>query len=144
MYSLDRTTGVVTNVTPDSMLYQSPEWSPSGDQLAVIGGSPHANGLFLVLPTGEPRRLLRSGQDMGAPSWSPDARKVSWYELSVGIRKLFTMDTVVVAPIARAACRTGGSWSPDGRLIVFDSDTNAGARLFLLDVATGSVRRVDK
>jgi Tol biopolymer transport system component len=144
MYSLDRTTGVVTNVTPDSMLYQSPEWSPSGEQLAVIGGSPHAYGLFLVLRTGEPRRLLRSGQDMGAPAWSPDARQVSWYEFSVGIRKLFTMDTVLAVPMARAPCRSGGSWSPDGHLIVFDSETTAGSRLFLLDVATGSVRQLGK
>jgi len=143
MYLLDRTTGLVSNVTPDTMLYQFPDWSPSGDQLAVIGGSPHVSGLFLVLPTGEPRRLLRqSAQDLGAPSWSPDGRQMSWYE--GGMRKLITTDTVLAAPLARTPCRTGGSWSPDGQLIVFDADTNAGARLFLLDVATGGVWQLDK
>jgi Tol biopolymer transport system component len=145
VFIYDRAANTTTNVTPDTMLYYAPAWSPDGSQLAVIGGSSRAFGLILVQPTGDPRRQLRqSSQDLGSPAWSPDGLRLCWYEQSsAGIRELFTTDTVSAVPKVLTPCRTGGSWSPDGQLIAFSAQTASGARLFVLQLATGSVRQLN-
>ena len=49
--------------------------------------------------------------------------------------------TPVVLPAG--ACPSGPSWSPDGRQFAFANTTDAGTELWVADVASGAVRRID-
>src|SRR5262249_37686595 len=58
---LDRTTSAITDITPDTMLYQYPDWSPSDDALVAVGATPTTTGLFLLSPSGAPIKQIASG-----------------------------------------------------------------------------------
>ena len=58
VYVFNRLSGVIANVTPDSMLYQFPAWVGPTDQLLVVGTSPTGSGLYFLTPGGQPRRRL--------------------------------------------------------------------------------------
>jgi Tol biopolymer transport system component len=53
----------------------SPDWSPSGRQLAFVAG----RGLHIINRDGSgQRRIYSSGRYVSSPTWSPDGRKIAF------------------------------------------------------------------
>jgi Tol biopolymer transport system component len=103
-------------------------YSPRGTKLAVSDGT----NVFTMNTDGSGRRNL-TGHDasnfmggVGSPDWSPDGRKISYYEggsaCSVVLRTM-NADGSGKRRIPYKGCNMwGGSWSPAGGRLLFGTD----------------------
>lgn len=111
---------------------RSPTWSPDGTRIAFARNvtSPRANTeIWLMNQDGTEQRPLlgwpRHGTD---PSWSPTGRQFTFTAWD-GDFEIFTMDAdggnVKQLTVNTGAWDQFGTWSPDGRQILFSSDRDA-------------------
>ena len=122
-----------------------PTWSPDGKRLTFLRGeenNPQVWNLWILsLDTGEVRRVtdFTSGQTWGA-SWFSDGQRICYTH----------EDRIMVIDVDRGRWRRYGSpvagsqvrtpaVSPDGSRVIFQV---AGSGTWLLDLQTGSMRRV--
>jgi Tol biopolymer transport system component len=143
-----------------------PSWSPDGRRIAFerrYGEIPNDTSEIAVSDiTDAGFRRLAGGSD---PSWSPDGQWIAFlggagprgrdYVLSL-IRPDGSDERVVFKNTIRTTfslgwgpIREGGIsgplvWSPDGRQLAFVRYFDAGGSLWILDIASGSVRRLTR
>lgn len=98
IHVLDLASGRVRNLTDMPGGDFRPSWSPDGEMLAFSsdrgGGFPKARGrwehvhpaaVYVMRADGtEARRLSPQGRLGGSPKWSPDGRRIVYYEVDVG------------------------------------------------------------
>ena len=139
VFVLDRRNGTITNITPDSMVYQFPAWVGPTDQLVVVGTSPTASGLYFLTPSGAPRRrLTSSGVDTRFPTTSASGDSLLWAQGSTTqSRQLVLADTASVTQRNLAPCFNSGTWLPLPDQAVYNAPTSNGARLYTIDLVTG-------
>ena len=67
-------------LTPPTRRYQFPAWSPTGDELAVIGSGPTGGGVFTVKDRAgaKPQTLYEGPAGPIYLYWSPDGKKVGF------------------------------------------------------------------
>jgi len=117
--------------------------SPSGSRVVM-----DYRGDVLTLPAekGDPKNLTNStGVHEKFPSWSPDGKSIAWFSDASGEYQLH-----IQAQDGKTRARsfqlpsTGFSsytrWSPDSKKISF---VDNGRNLYILDVASGEVKKVD-
>lgn len=106
------------------------DWSPSGNELAVVlsGGSAQETDLYLVEADGRnPRQLLQRPGLEGNPRWSPNGRRLAFWGAPFEqpeLRELFVLEResgrlVELGPGLAAA------WSPDGRRLAYSGPATA-------------------
>jgi hypothetical protein len=101
--------------------------SPDSQWLAVscseTRGGPHQ---VYVLPAGgggTPRQVTRSGQSSFFHAWAPDSRTIAFTRGSAGKADIFTIALTggEEVRLTRDTVNDGPDYSPDGKLIYFDS-----------------------
>jgi TolB protein len=131
--------------SPDPIM--SPAWSPDGRQVAYVSFEGYESSIFLqTLRTGN--RILVSDEPgiNGAPSFSPDGRKVVLTlggvdgNLDVYAMDLTTRDKTRLT--TNRAIDTEGTWTPDGRQIYFTSDRGGGPQIYRVPARGGTPERV--
>jgi len=125
----------------------SPAWSPDSRQLAYVSFENNRSSIWVqTLRTGNRFRVSSEPGINGAPSFSPDGRKLvitlggvdgnpDIYVLDINSRQKTRLTT-------HRAIDTEGSWSPDGKYIYFTSDRSGGPQIYRVPAAGGTPERV--
>ncbi|MCL4561764.1 MAG: DPP IV N-terminal domain-containing protein [Chloroflexi bacterium] len=115
--------------------FQSPSWSPDGQQIAYYWGSAGTNDVHIRIAEsdGSGDHELTNGYD---PAWSPDGKEIAF----VRDQDLFTVDlgTQKVTKLTETKDSHRGFpvWSPDGKWIAYLTSKDASfsnADLFLMN-----------
>jgi TolB protein len=125
----------------------SPAWSPDSRQLAYVSFEGSKSSIFVqTLRTGNRFRVSSKPGINGAPSFSPDGRKLvvtlggvdgnlDIYVLDINSRNATRLTT-------HRAIDTEGTWSPDGDYIYFTSDRSGGPQIYRVSASGGTPERV--
>lgn len=125
----------------------SPGWSPDGRRLAYVSFEGDRSSIFVQqLRTGNRIRVSSEPGINGAPSFSPDGRKLVLTLGGVdGNLDVYTLDLTSrekTRLTTHRAIDTEGSWSPDGRYIYFTSDRAGGPQIYRVPAEGGTPERV--
>jgi Tol biopolymer transport system component len=137
--------GAPRDVTPRGLADCSGNFglSPDGKWLAVscadAQGGPHS--VYLVLPdgTGTPRKVTRDGRPSFFHAWSPDGGTIAFTRGSAGKADIFTVAAAggTEKRLTHDALNDGPDFSPDGKLIYFDSARSGTSQIWRMQ-ADGS------
>lgn len=125
-----------------------PAWSPDGKQIAYLTFGFGKSAIYIIGADGKGRRRLAGAS--GGPSWSPDGRQIAFTAQTGSNDTSEHREVFVIRPDGsglRQLTRTpdpgsadGGTWSPDGRRLLFVSGVPGEAQLYLMS-ADGSGQR---
>lgn len=136
-----------------------PTFSPSGDRMVYLltnfAGPIRSGSLMAANADGSNRKVIFEGpltEDMAAPAWSPRGDAIVF-----GVGGFFQRAQIESAQLMRVAPDGSGltalthdsvssgmpSWSPDGNQIVYRAAHGEMRELRILDVKTGSSRRLE-
>jgi TolB protein len=113
----------------------SPAFSPDGLWLAYVSFEARVAAIYVQkLATGERRRVSARRGVNGAPSWSPDGRKLALtLSGSAGNLDVYVLDLATQA-LARVTDDPGidteAVWSNDGQALYFTSDRTGGPQIY--------------
>jgi Tol biopolymer transport system component len=153
LYVADVATGKSTPITGEGRIQR---WSqlqvtPDGSSLLYTGGS-HSQAFLRTVPIegGKSTVLIGRHEGMGYAgngSLSPDGSQVTMMGNEINgpgaLRFVANTDGSELRTIPGRRSNPGGTWSPDGKLIVCAaSDTNSRGGVIVVDIATGNVSPV--
>lgn len=147
-----RRDGSVTEVLLTGNERQShPRYSPDGLNIVFTTGSDLLDARTweiarLDTQTGQVTRLTNNNLRDASPSFSPDGQKILYItSLAEGTNAVALMDldgSNQQILLNDNHNNWAASFSPDGRSIVFTRGTGGQDQLYVLDIATGSIRQV--
>lgn len=125
----------------------SPAWSPDSRQLAYVSFEGNKSSIFVqTLRTGNRFQVSSKPGINGAPSFSPDGRKLAvtlgGVDGNLDIHVLDINSRRTTRLTTHRAIDTEGTWSPDGRHIYFTSDRSGGPQVYRVSAGGGTPERV--
>jgi Tol biopolymer transport system component/imidazolonepropionase-like amidohydrolase len=134
----------LTQVTTGSFDEREPAWSPDGKWLAFSSDRDGTYAIWVMAADGsdEPRLVTITQSNEHSPTWSPDSKRIAYVSDREGAAGIYAIALEGVGERAMALLPgtiTAPSWSANTRWISFVETTRAGARLKLLDTASGVV-----
>lgn len=124
----------------------SPAWSPDGQWLAYVSFEGRASAVYLQrIRTGERRRVSARAGVNGAPTFSPDGKRLALtLSGNTGNLDIYVLDLATQA-LTRItddpAIDTEAAWSPDGQLLYFTSDRGGGPQIYAAAPQAGAKAR---
>jgi TolB protein len=124
----------------------SPAWSPDGQSLAYVSFEGRVSSVWVQrVKTGERRQVSARAGVNGAPSFSPDGKRLALtLSGNTGNLDIYVLDLASLA-LTRItedpAIDTEASWSPDGQLLYFTSDRGGGPQIYAAEPRAGARAR---
>jgi TolB protein len=120
----------------------SPAFSPDGLWLAYVSFEARVAAIYVQkLATGERRRVSARRGVNGAPSWSPDGRKLALtLSGSAGNLDVYVLDLATQALVRVTedpGIDTEAVWSNDGQALYFTSDRSGGPQIYRQQIGSG-------
>jgi Tol biopolymer transport system component len=115
-------------------------WAPGGDAIAFHATGERSRDIWVLRLDGTaPEQLTRLDGNEYNPTWSPDGMTIAFYRRGA----LWSVPSSGGTPqeLTNGVGHPRVDWSPNGRSLVFVSDTEPPA-LFRLDVANGERRKL--
>jgi TolB protein len=121
----------------------SPSWSPDARRIAYVSFEGDQSAIYVqTLRTGTRERVSARAGVNGAPAFSPDGRllavtlshdngNLDVYTLDLAtqqLRQITTDDSI----------DTEASWSPDGKVVYFNSDRSGGPQVYRVGIEPGA------
>jgi TolB protein len=132
----------------DEVVYQfTGEPGIADTKIAYARGGPGAKELYTMDYDGAaPVRLTATDSINLSPAWSPDARSLAFTSYMRGYPYLYRLFAFERRPIQLLAgflgINTTPAWSPDGRLVALTLSKDGNPEIYVLNVATGTTRRL--
>jgi Tol biopolymer transport system component len=101
--------------TPEAEEYAA-AWAPDGRTIAFAAYDGQSNRIFVINADGSRKRALTHKITETFMSWSPDARKIAFFDGAISV---VNADGSGLRRLARNVAFHGPSWSPDGRKLIF-------------------------
>jgi hypothetical protein len=123
-------------------------WSPKGDRLAYFVRTEKERTLIVqnvLTRTIDLRIPMKTVDEPGSPSFSPDGGSVVFNALRDGVGDIFGINLVtkVITNLTEDAFSDRApSYSPDGRFIVYTARVSGNDKLFRLDFDTGKKTQI--
>jgi TolB protein len=122
----------------------SPAWSPDGDFLAYVSFETRSAAVYVQrLRTGERSRVSARAGINGAPSWSPDGKRLaltlSGSNGNPDIYLLNLADQALTRVTDDPGIDTEAVWAPDATALYFTSDRSGSPQVYRLEL--GSAER---
>ena len=118
----------------------------AGTRIAYIASSGGSWYLVVADADGQnPRVILRSGQPLMSPAWSPDGGKLAYVSFEGRRPQIIVQDVYSGARrVVSAAPGINGapSWSPNGQRLAFTLSKDGNPEIYALDLATQSPVRL--
>jgi TolB protein len=130
----------------------SPSWSNDGKRIAYVSFE-RKKGQKLGRPaiyiqekeTGKRVRVSSFKGLNGAPSWSPDDKKLAFVLSRDGNPEIYVLDLMtkkLTRKTRHYSIDTEPSWTPDGKGIIFTSNRIGNPQIYRLDLETNKVKRL--
>lgn len=127
----------------------SPRWSPDGSWIMYYADSQDSlNAEIYALNPAEGRllNLTRNAANDWSPAWSPDGTTIAFVTSRDGNAELYLMQNCLIVTgscdrnLRRLTNNPGNdsspSWSPDSRMLVYETLQGENSDLFLIDIET--------
>lgn len=125
----------------------SPSWSPDASKVAYV--SFESDGLPKIyvhdVRTGDRRVVSDSPGINGAPSWSPDGKKLALTLSKDGAPELYTLDLINGQFKRETNSRfieTEPRWMADGQSLIYTSSRSGGPQIYQLNLRNGKSKRL--
>ncbi|NDJ87422.1 MAG: PKD domain-containing protein [Chloroflexi bacterium] len=148
LYAVDMTTGVIFPLTDDPTDEINPFWSQDGSRLVYQSNAEGFWQLYELDLYSLQVRRLSDGQHIDVdPQYSPDNRYIAYrsYTNDGDDSVIKIMDIDGQNPIAitePGEHPTNHAWSPDSRLIAYQSDRDGDLDIYIYEVGTGLTRQL--
>ncbi|MEC8460886.1 MAG: DPP IV N-terminal domain-containing protein [Pseudomonadota bacterium] len=124
----------------------SPVFSPDGSQILYVSYEHHRSQLMLYhLNTGKSEVLTDYPGVNGAPSWSPDGKRVALSLSLSGVVQVYVMDvkSKELQKISKGwFIETDPVWTSNQDELLFVSNRGMGVQIYRVSLSTGSIKRL--
>jgi len=134
-------------ITTGQSIALTPRYAPDYKSLVYLSyfnGSPRI--YVYDLTTGKQRLITQSRNPTFAPRWSPDGRWILYSMASAGNTDIYRITSAGGGTPERLTntpgINVGGSYSPDGSKIVFESDRSGSQQIYVMNADGTNQRRV--
>jgi TolB protein len=150
---LDLTTGSAHALAATSTgLNSTPAFSPDGNSIVYTHGDENGTDLYLVPAwSNEPARRITVGHgtDNTQPAFSPDGQRLAFTSGRSGHPEVYIVnidgtepDLLTPFQFGDDIYRASPNWSPDGRLVVFESRVNGRFQIETIALRDRTVRQL--
>ncbi|MEP6690647.1 MAG: hypothetical protein ABJD07_05785 [Gemmatimonadaceae bacterium] len=133
-------------------LNMTPAWSPDGNSIVYAHGEENGTDLYVAdaFGSGAPRRVtVGRGTDNVSPTFRGDGQRLAFTSGRAGHPEIYTVDldgsnAELLTPynFGDESYRSNPDWSPDGRLIAYQSRIGGRFQVLALSVRDRSVRQL--
>ena len=145
VWTLPVESGITRNLTKsDGVHDRNVAWSPDGEYIAYISDRTGNDELYIQKQDGKEEAIQLTDPKLVSetykyqPSWSPDSKKITWYDK---MNRLMMVDVASKKVTEVAKSQDGEmrdfTWSPDSKWIAYsDNNMSEFSRIFIYNVDT--------